>query len=92
MYRYKGGQWERVTRSININKEKKSWHKKKKVLVANERNGKKVVAAILESGPAIWTGRVGGLSPEAFEAIGARTNEICTFQYVSDDTKLGKIN
>lgn len=91
VYRYKGGQWERVTRALRANKEKKDWYRKKKVLVTNVRNGKRVVAAILESGPAIWTGRVGGLSPEAFEAIEARNNETCTFQYVSESTKLGEI-
>lgn len=90
-YRYKGGQWERVTRVLRIDKEKKDWFRKKKVLVTNERNGKKVAAAILEAGPAIWTNRVGGLSPEAFEAIQARTNETCTFQYVDEDTKLGEV-
>lgn len=91
-YRYKGGNWERVTRTLHPDNDKKSWFKKKKVLVKNERNGKKVVASILESGPAIWTNRVGGLSPEAFEAIDAKTNEKCTFQYVDEDTKLGKAN
>lgn len=91
MYRYKGGQWERVTRPLNANTTKKNWFKKQKVLVTNERNGKKVVAAILESGPAIWTNRAGGLSPEAFAAIDARNNETCAFQYVDGDTKLGEV-
>lgn len=90
-YRYKGGQWERVTRTLNENKTKKDWYKKQKVLITNQRNGKKVVAAILESGPAIWTNRIGGLSPEAFEAIDAKNNEICTFQYVNENTKLGAV-
>lgn len=90
-YRYKGGKWERVTRALNADKDKKSWYEKKKVLVTNSRNSKKVVASILESGPAIWTNRVGGLSPEAFEAISARNNEECEFQYVDEDTKLGPV-
>jgi len=90
-YNYKGGKWERVTRALNFDKDKKNWYKKKKVLVTNERNGKKVVTSILESGPAIWTNRVGGLSPEAFEAISAKTNEDCKFQYVDEDTKLGPV-
>jgi len=91
VYRYKGGQWERLTRTLRIDKSKKKWFKEKKVLVENERTGKKVVTSILESGPAIWTNRVGGLSPEAFEAIGAKNNEECTFSYVDEDTKLGKV-
>jgi hypothetical protein len=90
-YRYKGGDWERVTRALDPSSSKKSWYKKKRVLVTNKRNGKKVVAAVLESGPAIWTDRVGGLSPEAFSAISAKTNENCTFQYVDEDTPLGKV-
>ncbi len=92
VYRYKGGQWERVTRTVDVDNDKKNWFRKKKVLVTNERNGKKVVASILESGPAIWTGRVGGLSPEAFAAIEAKNNEKCTFQYVEEGTKLGKVD
>lgn len=91
MYRYKGGQWERVTRALHASSERKDWFKKEKVLITNERNGKRVVASVLESGPAIWTNRVGGLSPEAFEALDARNNETCTFQYVDEDTKLGEV-
>jgi hypothetical protein len=90
VYKYKGGHWERMTRPVSIDKKKKKWYKEKKVLVTNERNGKKVVASILESGPAIWTGRAGGLSPEAFDAIDAKNNEKCTFAFVDDGTKLGK--
>jgi hypothetical protein len=92
VYKYKGGQWERLTRAVNPSKSKKKWYKEKKVLVTNQRNGKKVVASILESGPAIWTGRVGGLSPEAFEAIDAKVDEKCTFAFVDSDTKLGKVD
>lgn len=92
MYKYKGGGWERVTRALHLNSEKKDWYKKKKVLITNSRNGKRVVASILESGPAVWTNRAGGLSPEVFEAIEARSNETCTFQYVDENTILGPIN
>lgn len=91
-YKYKGGKWERVTRALNPNKDKKDWYEKKKVLVTNNRNEKKVVTSILESGPAIWTNRVGGLSPEAFHAISAKNNEDCNFQYVDESTKLGPVD
>lgn len=91
VYKYKGGRWKRLTRAVDISKSKKKWFKGKKVLVTNKRNGKKVVASILESGPAIWTERVGGLSPEAFEAIGAKNNEKCEFAFVDEDTDLGKV-
>ena len=92
VYKYKGGQWERLTRPVNIDKSEKKWYKEKKVLVTNGRNGKQVVASILDSGPAIWTDRVGGLSPEAFDAIGAKIDVKCTFAFVDDSTKLGKVN
>jgi hypothetical protein len=92
VYKYKSGQWERATRPVDIDKKKKSWYKEKKVLVTNKKNGKKVVASILEAGPAIWTGRVGGLSPEAFDVIDAKNDTKCTFAFVDDDTKLGKVN
>ncbi|HLM84183.1 MAG TPA: hypothetical protein VK254_03165, partial [Candidatus Bathyarchaeia archaeon] len=92
VYKYKGSQWKRVTRPVNIDKSKKNWYKEKKVLVTNKKNGKQVVASILESGPAIWTGRVGGLSPKAFQAIGAKVNSECSFAFVDGSTKLGKVN
>jgi hypothetical protein len=92
VYKYKGGQWERMTRPIDISKSRKKWFKKKKILVTNKRNGKQVVVSALEAGPAIWTGRVGGLSPEAFDAIGAENNEKCTFSFVDSDTELGKVD
>jgi len=91
VYKYNGGQWERVTRPVNIDNKKKDWYKEKEVLVTNKKNGKQIVASILDSGPAIWTGRVGGLSPEAFDAIGARNDVKCSFQFVDNDTKLGKV-
>lgn len=92
VYKYQGGQWERETQSVNVDKSEKDWYKEKKVLVTNEKNGKQVVASILDSGPAIWTGRVGGLSPEAFTAIDAKNDAKCSFQFVSDNTDLGKVN
>jgi len=92
VYKYHGGQWERLTRPTSIDKSEKKWFKEKKVLVTNEHNGKQVVASILDSGPAIWTNRVGGLSPEAYDVIDAKNDEKCSFQYVADDTRLGKVD
>lgn len=47
----------------------KNWHYGKKVIVSNPANGKKIVVAVGEAGPAIWVtnarGVVSGLSPEA---------------------------
>jgi len=51
----------------------KSWHLGKKVIVSNPRNGRKIVTAVGESGPAIWVTReqgvVGGLSPEGIDYL-----------------------
>jgi len=92
VYRYSGSQWERQTRVLSISGTKKSWYREKRVLVTNKRNDKQVVTAVLESGPAIWTGRAGGLSPEAFAAISAKNDENCTFQFVDDNTPLGPVD
>jgi hypothetical protein len=71
----------------------KNWHKKKKVLVTNPNTGKQLVASVLESGPAIWTGRVAGLSPEAMEALGANTNDTLEYGWVVDQNRsVGPVN
>lgn len=46
------------------------WYKYRKVVVVNTQNGKAVVAAIADAGPAAWTGKHFGASPEAMDAIG----------------------
>lgn len=91
VYKYHGGQWERLTRALSIETKKKKWYREAKILVTNKDNGKKVVTSVLDSGPAIWTDRVAGLSPEAFAAINASNNQKCTFQYVDSDTELGPV-
>ena len=42
----------------------------KKVLIVSPVTGKRVVASIEESGPAIWTGKDAGAPPEVFVALG----------------------
>lgn len=42
----------------------REWFKYRKVVVVNPENGKAVVAAIADSGPAYWTGKHFGGSPE----------------------------
>jgi hypothetical protein len=42
----------------------KKWYDKRKVLVVNPANGKSVVAVIGDAGPAAWTGKHFGGSPE----------------------------
>lgn len=77
----------------NLNSTAKSWHRHKKVIVTNPSNGKQVVVSVEESGPAIWTGRVSGLSPEAMDAIGAVTNSELYYYWAGDQSlNLGPLN
>jgi hypothetical protein len=48
----------------------KNWYKYRKVLIVNTDNGKAVVAAIADSGPAMWTGKTSGGSPEVMNYLG----------------------
>jgi len=62
-----------TTRSRNVNSSLKDWHLGKKIIVSNPRNGRKIVVAIGEAGPAIWVtnarGVTSGMSPEAIDYI-----------------------
>jgi hypothetical protein len=48
----------------------KDWYKYRKVLIVNTDNGKAVVCDIADSGPAVWTGKQYGGSPEVMDALG----------------------
>jgi len=48
----------------------KDWYKFRKVLVFNPQNGKGVVGAIADAGPAPWTGKHFGGSPEVMDSVG----------------------
>ena len=48
----------------------REWYKYRKVLIVNTDNGNAVVAAIADSGPAAWTGKHFGGSPEVMEYLG----------------------
>jgi len=48
----------------------KNWYKYRKVLVVNTQNGNAVVASIADSGPAAWTGKHFGGSPEVMQYLG----------------------
>lgn len=48
----------------------KNWYKYRKVLIVNTQNGQAVVAAIADSGPAAWTGKQFGGSPEVMNHLG----------------------
>ena len=46
------------------------WYKYRKLLIVNTDNGNAVVAAIADAGPAAWTGKSFGGSPEVMEYLG----------------------
>jgi len=48
----------------------RNWYKYRKVIIVNTNNGNAVVAAIADSGPAAWTGKHFGGSPEVMEYLG----------------------
>jgi hypothetical protein len=48
----------------------KNWYKYRKVLIVNTQNGRAVVASIADSGPAAWTGKHFGGSPEVMNYLG----------------------
>lgn len=48
----------------------RDWYKHRKVLIVNTDNGQAVVAAIADSGPAEWTGKHFGGSPEVMDYLG----------------------
>lgn len=48
----------------------KNWYKHRKVMIVNTDNGKSVIAAIADSGPAAWTGKHFGGSPEVMDYLG----------------------
>ncbi len=48
----------------------RDWLKYRKVLVYNPQNGQAVVGDIGDSGPATWTGKTYGGSPEVMQALG----------------------
>lgn len=48
----------------------KQWYKYRKVLIVNTLNGNAVVADIADSGPAAWTGKHYGGSPEVMNHLG----------------------
>jgi hypothetical protein len=48
----------------------RDWYKHRKVLIVNTDNGNAVITAIADSGPAAWTGKHYGGSPEVMDYLG----------------------
>lgn len=66
----------------------KNWYKHRKVLIVNTDNGKAVVAVIADSGPAAWTGKHYGGSPEVMEYLGgSRYKKGPVIMFFVDDPK-----
>ena len=66
----------------------KNWYKYRKVLIVNTQNGNAVVASIADSGPAAWTGKHFGGSPEVMEYLGgSRYKKGAVIIFFVDDPK-----
>ena len=83
---YVNMRWNYTTLNGQVILAPKDWYYKKRVLVINPANGKRVIASIVEYGPAPWTGRVSGLSPEAMLALGAQTDDNLTYYWALDQS------
>ncbi len=88
-----------VVQSFDIpgwNSKKADWYKHRKVLVVNTENGRAVVGDIGDSGPAKWTGKSFGGSPELMDNLemyrGNRSAKVLIF-FIDNgaDVKLGPI-
>lgn len=73
-----------TTRTRNVDIANKGWHRHKKVIVKNSANGRRIVVSVEESGPAIWTNRVSGLSPEAMSELEASTNDTLEYTWAAN--------
>lgn len=69
----------------------REWYKYRKILLVNPVNGKAVVTVLGDAGPAEWTGKQFGASPEAMKALdlhaGSRKGLIL-FLFVDDPNNL----
>lgn len=66
----------------------RDWYKYRKVLVVNTVNGNAVVADIADSGPAAWTGKQFGGSPEVMNYLGgSRYKKGAVLVFFVDDPK-----
>ncbi len=65
------------------NSKKAQWYKNRKVMVVNTENGRVVVGDIADSGPAKWTGKSFGGSPELMDHLqmyrGSRNAKVLIF-------------
>lgn len=73
----------------------KEWYKYRKVIVVNVDNGKAAIASILDAGPAEWTGKQFGGSPEVMNYLelsgGMRKGRVLLW-FIKNDLPLGPID
>jgi len=72
--------------------EAKAWWHDKKILVTNPTNGKQVVLAAKDWGPAEWTGRVIDVSKTAIDALGALTDDTVNIEFADQSAELGELS
>jgi len=75
----------------------RNWYKYRKVLIVNTDNGNALVASVADSGPAMWTGKSFGGSPELMEYLGGpRYKKGAVLVFFVDDPEnkvpLGPVN
>ena len=64
----------------------RDWYKHRKLLIVNTINGNAIVTALADSGPAAWTGKHFGGSPEVMEYLGgARYKKGAVLVFFVDD-------
>lgn len=51
----------------------KDWYKYRKIMMINTENGKAVIGSVADSGPAVWTGKHFGGSPEIMDYLGGKS-------------------
>jgi len=72
--------------------EAKAWWHNKKILVTNPDNGKQVVLAAKDWGPAEWTGRVIDVSKTALDALGVVTDDTVNIEFADQSAELGPVS
>lgn len=66
----------------------RNWYKYRKVLIVNTKNGNAVISAIADAGPAAWTGKHFGGSPEVMEYLGgSRYKKGAVLVFFIDDSE-----
>jgi|GEM_PF-4020129 len=82
------------TKTRNVDNQAMAWHRHKKILVTNPKNGRQIVTSVEDSGPAIWTGRISGLSTKGIQALGFRHGDcgmVLNYVWADQNAALGPV-